>query len=161
MNGLKGLKLSRGIIIITAVISILFSAGSVYFYFTSLNQQKVIQKTEGEFVNGIRADVYPTIPIQHPGKIVIKNLGDNSTRELDAFGVPISGKFVFFKDGKEVPYPAQFDEVIPIVEVELIPSDKDGKSVSPGGALNFQTKEYGEGHKLLRSSSTPIPSMKK
>ncbi len=153
MNGLKSLKLSRGLIIAVAIIIIVSTIFGSYIYFISQNRQVTAQKPVSEFVDGIRADVYPTIPIQHPGKIIIKNLGDKSTRELGSGDVPISGKFVFYKDGKEVLYPGEFDEAVPIVEVELIPTDQDGNIILPQSVSAFQTKEYGEGHKLLRSSS--------
>lgn len=116
---------------------IVITAGYVY-YISKIQRQPIVEQAVPEvFRENVVSDKPFVSPVSHPGKIIIRSLIDGGVKEVNADEAPIEGKFIFFKEGKEVSYTDNFDEVIPIVEVEIT---KDKK-----------IKQYGEGHRLLRA----------
>jgi len=113
------------------------------------------EKASGTVGNGLS-------PLAHQGTILVKNISDKTQHIFDIHGAPIEAQFVFFKNGREVSYNDQYDEAVPIVEIELTSRDKNGKIVQfpKVAAQTIETKEYGPERRLLKTTIVDTTSPK-
>jgi hypothetical protein len=90
----------------------------------------------------------------HPGIIRMVDMYDKSVRELRASEAPERVRFVYIdKDGREVDANQNPVERIPVVEVQMIPLDRNGNIVPKETATTIRRKEFGPDHRPLRSST--------
>lgn len=131
------MKKSVFIVVIMVAPLIVIAIGYV-LYLKTQKHEAVSRDEPKELQENISYDKPFVSPVPHPGKILIRSLSDGRTKETNAEEAPIDSKFIFYKDQKEVSYKDDFDTVVPIVEVEL--------------TKDFEVRQYGEGHKLLRTA---------
>jgi hypothetical protein len=90
---------------------------------------------------------------EHPGTIKMIDAFDGSIRTKKAEDAPDAQRFVYLDaTGAEIRSTDQAAERIPIVEVQMIPTDGEGKLVSKEGASTIRILEYGPNKRLLRST---------
>lgn len=89
----------------------------------------------------------------HPGKIKVVDLSTNISRDVPFEEVPERGRFVYLKSGLETADPLDATERVPIVEVEMLPLDRNGNIVSKDKATTIRIKEFGPNKRPLRNST--------
>lgn len=90
----------------------------------------------------------------HPGKILITDMHTKLTHEADASQSSDRAKFVYLdSNGVEVDSPEEAAERVPVVEVQMIPTDGRGVSVSREEAKQIRVLEFGPSHRPLRSTA--------
>ena len=90
--------------------------------------------------------------VTHPGTILYVNQGDGSIKRRPAEEVSENSRFVYLIKGVETRSKEEADEIIPIVEVNLVPYDSEGKVVKPALAKTILVREFGPNHRELRST---------
>jgi hypothetical protein len=90
----------------------------------------------------------------HPGKIIFRSAWDHSEKTVSASEVPDTNKFVYYDaNGVETSDTAHATKRVPILEVDMVSVDKDGKLVDPKKAATITVTEYGPDHKELRHTA--------
>jgi hypothetical protein len=90
---------------------------------------------------------------EHPGTIKMIDAFDGSIHTKKAEDAPDAQRFVYLDaTGAEIRSADQAAERIPIVEVQMIPTDGEGKLVSKERASTIRILEYGPNKRLLRST---------
>ncbi len=148
----KKKKIAAGIVILF----VLGAIGALVFLFLPRQAEK--PKAEDEKIETIIPQPPAAQLPPHPGTIIVRDRGNKVTREAPAEAAPIEERYVFYKEGKEVPYGGDYDKVIPIIEVEITPRDKKGVIVAFPAvqADKIEIKSYGPDKKLLRTAVTDL-----
>ena len=96
----------------------------------------------------------------HPGTIRMIDTYDGSVRVVKADETPELHRFVYLDEaGIEVSSASQALERVPIVEVQMTPTDEEGNLVPKDRAQLIRIKEFGAKQRLLRSTTmTPQKS---
>lgn len=90
----------------------------------------------------------------HPGTIRMVDMYDGSVRTVAAEETPEAHRFVYFDQaGAEVSSASQATERVPIVEVQMTPTDGKGHLTSKDHAELIRIKEFGPKHRLLRTTT--------
>jgi len=89
----------------------------------------------------------------HPGKIKFVDLFTNTSWDVPVEDIPDRNRFVYLKNGTETANQDDATERVPIVEVEMLPLDKEGNLVSKDKATTIQIREFGPNRQPLRSST--------
>src|SRR5271166_5386527 len=93
-----------------------------------------------------------SVPMDTAGPAYIRNL-DTTTGEVTetpSSEVPEGRRFVFLRGGNEVASRELADEVLPVVEVHVVPMDAKGRMVPRERATRIRIEEFGPGGRLLR-----------
>ena len=80
------------------------------------------------------------------------NMFTHTVHSVDASEVPDRNKFVYLKGRVETHDPKEATERIPIVEVRMVPLDRNGSLVSADDAYEVRITEIGPNGRVLRSS---------
>ena len=94
----------------------------------------------------------------HPGKVVFRSAWDHGEKTMSANEIPDTNKFVYYAaDGSETSDTEHAAKRIPILEVDMVSVDKDGKLVDPKKAASITVTEYGPDHHELRHTTGHPP----
>lgn len=95
----------------------------------------------------------PKLP--HPGTITAKYDWDGSTERWKASDLPDSFIFRCYDKSGERAERTNAAWCIPVVEVETVSVDGNGKPVAPNEADSISNSVYGPGHTFLEHTSSP------
>jgi hypothetical protein len=76
-----------------------------------------------------------------------------AVRLVPAEQMPLTRRFVFFKNGRVVPTKEESDEVVPVVEVRRLTLDDHGNLVPAEKAARIRIEEFGPGGRPLQWTS--------
>jgi hypothetical protein len=88
----------------------------------------------------------------HPGLITFADLSRHTERTKPASEVPEENRFVYLRDGAPCE-PAEADERVPIVRVEMMALDPQGKLTTPEQAARVMVIELGPERRTLRRTT--------
>lgn len=96
----------------------------------------------------------------HPGTIKMVDLSTGTAKEVPYEQAPERSRFVYLnKDGSEASDPEKAVERVPIVLVEMMPTDGHGHLVPRDEATMIRIQEFGPNRRPLRST-TLVPEKK-
>ena len=88
---------------------------------------------------------------QHPGNITEHYLWNKSTKVKKASDVPDNIRFIYFDaSNQETSDIAHAASRVPVVDIDIISTDKHGKLIDPMRASLYEITYYGPGHRFLR-----------
>jgi hypothetical protein len=94
----------------------------------------------------------------HPGKIIHHYKWNGKDEVVDATSVPDEVKFIYYdKSGNEATDTSVAAYRVPIVEVDIVSLNKEGKLIEPSHAVHFFMTDYGPGHRELRHTTAAAP----
>jgi hypothetical protein len=100
----------------------------------------------------------PKLP--HPGTIAAKYYWNDSTETWTVSDLPESFIFRCFDKNGERAQRADAAWCIPVVEVETVSVDENGKPVAPKDADSVSISEYGPGHTFIEHTQS-VPHLKR
>jgi hypothetical protein len=89
----------------------------------------------------------------HPGTVRVLDVSGQTSKDTPVAEMPESQRFVYLKDGVTTYDPDEATERVPVVEVHLIGMDEQGNPVPAEQARTIRKKEFGPGHRPLRSTT--------
>lgn len=94
----------------------------------------------------------------HPGKVVFRSAWDHGEKTVPANEIPDVNKFVYYDAaGSVTSDTAHAIKRVPILEVNMVSLDKDGKLINPKNAVSITVTEYGPNHHELRHTTGHPP----
>ena len=94
----------------------------------------------------------------HPGHIVQHYKWNGKDEIVSASEVPDSVKFIYYDaSGQQTADTTAAKYRVPVVEIDIVTLDRNGKSVDPEHAVQFFMTEYGPSHRELRHSTSTAP----
>ena len=94
----------------------------------------------------------------HPGRIVQHYKWNGKDESVSASEVPDSVKFIYYDaSGQQTADTSAAQYRVPVVEIDIVTLDRDGKSDDPEHAVHLFMTEYGPGHRELRHSTSTAP----
>jgi hypothetical protein len=89
----------------------------------------------------------------HPGTITMKYEWNKTSKEVRAADYPDSFVFFCFDSDGERAKKSEAAWCVPVVEIETVSADKNGKPAEPRVAEYIEITEYGPGHKFLEHTT--------
>ena len=91
---------------------------------------------------------------EHPGNITEHYLWNKSTKVEKASEVPDNIRFIYFDASQqETSDTAHAASRVPVLDIDIVSTDKNGKLIDPTRASRYEMTYYGPDHRFLRHTT--------